>query len=125
MIAFLGRRRLEVVDLAALRVDARHHVADGAVLAGRVHRLEDQQQRARVLGVELALLFRQAANAFREQRRRILFVHQAAGPARIEVLQPDPFPRPRLDRLQQLADALRLIADLEVFSHIRDDRPAT
>jgi len=36
-------RVLEAEDLAALRVHARHHVADRAVLAGSVHRLEDQQ----------------------------------------------------------------------------------
>ena len=39
---FVGRR-LEGEDLAALRVDAGHDVLDGAVLAGGVHGLEDQQ----------------------------------------------------------------------------------
>ena len=43
---------LERGDLAALRIEALHHVADRAVLAGGVHALQHQQQRAAVLGVE-------------------------------------------------------------------------
>ncbi len=39
-----GAGMLEAEDLAALRIDARHHVPDGAVFSGRVHRLKDQQQ---------------------------------------------------------------------------------
>ena len=49
------RRLLERGDLAALRVDAVEHALDRAVLAGRVHALEDQQQRPAVLRVELFL----------------------------------------------------------------------
>ena len=52
VIELFGRRRLERVDLAALRIDAAHDVLDGAVLAGGVHRLEDQQHRPAVLRVE-------------------------------------------------------------------------
>src|SRR5258706_1352006 len=43
---------LEAVDLAALRIDARHDV-----LACRVHRLKNQQQRMVVFGIEQALEF--------------------------------------------------------------------
>jgi hypothetical protein len=39
----LGAGMLEAEDLAALRVHSGHHVPDRSVLAGRVHRLEDQQ----------------------------------------------------------------------------------
>ena len=39
-----GAGVLETEHLAALRIDARHHVLDGAVLAGCVHGLKDQQQ---------------------------------------------------------------------------------
>ena len=49
---FLGSRRLEAGHLHALRVHARHHVLDGAVLAGGVHRLEHAQHRPFVLRVE-------------------------------------------------------------------------
>ena len=47
---------LEADHLAALRVDARHDVLDGAVLARRIHGLEDQQERPAVVGVEEVLL---------------------------------------------------------------------
>ena len=52
VVEFLGRRLLEAVDLAALRIHARHDVLDRAVLAGGVHRLEDDQHRIAVVGVE-------------------------------------------------------------------------
>ena len=55
VVEILAGRRLEGVDLAALRVDAGHDVLDRAVLAGRVHRLEDQQHRPAVLRVEHVL----------------------------------------------------------------------
>src|SRR5262249_10890557 len=45
VVEILVGRLLEAVDLAALRFDARHDVLDRAVLAGRVHRLQDLQQR--------------------------------------------------------------------------------
>ena len=44
VLQLLGGRLLEAEDLAALRIDPRHDVADGAILAGRVHPLQDQQQ---------------------------------------------------------------------------------
>src|SRR5688572_21079856 len=52
MIELFRRRRLERVHVATLRVDAGHHVLDRAVLAGGVHRLEDQQHRPAILRVE-------------------------------------------------------------------------
>ena len=55
VVELLGRGLLEAEDLAALRVDARHHVLDRAVLAGGVHRLEDQQDRPGIRGVEPVL----------------------------------------------------------------------
>jgi hypothetical protein len=46
---------LEAEDLAALRIDAGHDVLDRAVLARRVHRLKNQQQRVAVVGVKQPL----------------------------------------------------------------------
>ena len=43
VLQFLGARLFETEHLAALRIDPGHDVPDGAVLAGRVHPLEDQQ----------------------------------------------------------------------------------
>ncbi len=64
---------LEAEDLAALRIHAGHHVLDGAVLAGGVHGLKDQQhgvlrqcvqlalQRGQLLGVPLSAALRYSA----------------------------------------------------------------
>ena len=60
VVEILGGGRLEGDDLAALRVDAGHDVLDGAVLAGGVHGLEDEQHRPLVLRVELVLAVRPA-----------------------------------------------------------------
>ena len=55
----VGAGVFEAEHLAALRIDARHDMLDRAVLARRVHRLEDQQQRIAVGGVEKLLLLAQ------------------------------------------------------------------
>ena len=51
MVEFLGRRLLEAEHLAALWIHAGHDVTNGAVLAGGVHRLKNQQHRVGVAGV--------------------------------------------------------------------------
>src|SRR5260370_28536847 len=48
VLQILAAWMFEAENLAALWVDARHHVLDDAVLAGRIHRLENQQQRIAV-----------------------------------------------------------------------------
>ena len=45
MLQFHRRRVLVAVHLAALGINARHHMLDRAVFSGRIHRLEDQQDR--------------------------------------------------------------------------------
>ena len=62
VLQFRRAGMLEAEDLAALRIDARHHVLDRAVLAGRVHRLKDQQHGIAVGGVEQLLLRAQMGN---------------------------------------------------------------
>ena len=57
VIELLSGGRLEGEDLATLRIHAGHHVLDGAVLAGGVHGLKNQEQRPLVLRVETALQF--------------------------------------------------------------------
>ena len=74
------------MHLAALRIDARHHVLDRAVLAGGVHRLEDREHRPAVLRVELLLQLRQPLDAVGEHRLGLgLFDVEAAGVGGIEV----------------------------------------
>src|ERR1019366_3857455 len=51
VLQFLWAWMLEAEHLATLRIDARHDVANDAVLTGRVHRLENQQHRMTGCGV--------------------------------------------------------------------------
>ena len=60
VLQLLGARMLVAEHLATLRIDAGHHVPDGAVLARRVHRLEDEQHGVAVGAVEQLLLIAQA-----------------------------------------------------------------
>ena len=61
---FLGARLFETENLAALRIDPGHDVPDGAVLAGSVHPLKNQQQRIAVGRVVKALQRAQLLNVF-------------------------------------------------------------
>ena len=61
---------------------------DGAVLPGRVHRLEDQQEGPLVLGVELVLERREELDTLLELLGRVVLLElQTPGVARVEVLQ--------------------------------------
>jgi hypothetical protein len=62
------------MHLAALRIDTFHNVLDHAVLAGRIHGLEDQQHRPAVLRIELLLKIGQALDSFGEQVLGFLLV---------------------------------------------------
>ncbi len=55
MVQFKGARMLVAKDLAALRIDAGHDVLDGAVLAGRIHGLEDDEQCELIGGIQALL----------------------------------------------------------------------
>ena len=68
MIELELARHLEGMHLAALRIDAGHHVLDHAVLSRRVERLQDDEDGVRVVGVEPLLQGRQSLHAFGEQR---------------------------------------------------------
>ena len=67
MRQFLGAGMLEAEHLAALRIDAGHDVLDRAVLARRVHRLKNQQQRIAVVRVEQILPLAQVLDVRGEQ----------------------------------------------------------
>jgi hypothetical protein len=45
MLQLVGARLFETEDLATLRIDPGHDVPDGAVLAGSIDPLKNQQQR--------------------------------------------------------------------------------
>jgi hypothetical protein len=59
VVELLGRRLLERDDLETLRIDTSHDVLDRAVLAGRVHRLEDDEDGVRVSSPEKLLCLRE------------------------------------------------------------------
>ena len=97
VVELLGRRLLEAEDLAALGVDPGHDVLDRAVLAGRVHRLEDDQHRVAVVGVEQVLGLGQVREVLVEDLPGPLlqgvlaeFLHLLGlRPAGVVVLEPD------------------------------------
>ena len=76
---------LERGDLAALRIEAPHHVADRAVLAGGVHALQHQQQRAAVLGIEPVAEVGQHGDVLVEFGLGLLLVLDAAGVVGVEI----------------------------------------
>ena len=78
---------------------------DGAVLAGRVHGLKNQQQRPAILGVEDVLFLCEPLGSAPEQRGRIAFVQlQPAGVAGVEVLQLKAFAFGDAERMDVLLD---------------------
>ena len=86
VVDLVRRRNLERVHLAALRVDAGHDVLDGAVLARRVHRLEDDEERPTVVGVEARLQVSEQFHAARQELARLLLLEvQPAGVAGVVV----------------------------------------
>ena len=94
VIELLGRGLLEAEDLAALGIDARHDVLDGAVLAGGVHRLEDDQDRPGIGGVEPILGLGQLGDVLGERflgelLPLLLGELGIAGPVGIVVLEAD------------------------------------
>ena len=89
MLQLLLARRLERVDLAALRIDARHHVLDDAVLAGGIHALQHDEHRPAVLRVKPLLQPGEPADAVGEHRLDVILVDgQAEGFRRIVAGKP-------------------------------------
>ncbi len=66
MVQFLSTGMCEAEHLAPLGIDTGHDVPDGAVLAGRVHRLKNKQQRIAVVRVVESLQFAEFLNVFVE-----------------------------------------------------------
>src|SRR5262249_39487375 len=60
VVKLLGARCLERMHLAAYRIDARYHMLDDAVLAARIHPLENDQDGPAALGGEPLLQIAQA-----------------------------------------------------------------
>ena len=73
MFQLFRARLFETEDLAAFRIDPGHDVPDGAVLAGAIHALKDQQQRIAVGGVVQLLQRAQLRNMLFEEFFIFLF----------------------------------------------------
>ena len=88
MVQFLRRRCFEGMNLDALRIDARHDVFDDAVLAGRIHRLDDHQHRPAILRVEHLLPLGQSLDVLRHALFQFVLVEiETAGIAGIDAGQ--------------------------------------
>src|SRR5262249_25098508 len=72
---------------AALRIQARHHMLNDTILASRVHGLNDQQHRPRILCVEFVLQFCHVLDTLLQQLLGILLGFQAVSVVRIEIFQ--------------------------------------
>ena len=85
-------RRLERMHLAALRIDAGHHVLDDAVLARGIHALQHDQHRPLALGVQHLLLFREPREALGEHRFHAVLVDgKAEILCRVVIAEPEMF----------------------------------
>ena len=78
MSQLLGARRLEAENLAALGIDAGHHMLDGAILARGIHPLKDNQKGIPVVGIKKPLLPAQLAGMLLQQSG-ILLLRPADG----------------------------------------------
>ena len=77
VVELLRGRLFEAVHLHPLGIEAAHHMLDRAVLPGRIHRLEDQQQGVPVLGIKAVLQFRHFLDVFLEQGQPLVFAQSA------------------------------------------------
>ena len=73
MIEFLGARVLEAVNFATLRVNPRHHMFDGAILARGVHRLKNEENGVAIVRIEQVLQFAQTIDLIRKQLSIVRF----------------------------------------------------
>ena len=102
VVQLLGGGLFEGTDLHRLRVDTAHHVLDGAVLAGRVESLQDQEHAVRVLRGEPVLILGEEIHAVGEQAGGLLTGH-LAGIARIVITaQPDGAARRHHERFDEV-----------------------
>jgi hypothetical protein len=67
VVQFLGGGLFEGTDFYRPGVDTAHHVPDGAVLAGRVESLQDEEHAVRVLRGEPVLILGEEIHAVSQQ----------------------------------------------------------
>jgi len=79
MVKLFCRRDFVTFHLDALRVDTRHHVLDGTVIAGSIHCLQVENNGPGVPGKELVLLLRKILHPGHELVLCILLREEVAG----------------------------------------------
>jgi hypothetical protein len=78
-------RLLEAEHVDAFGVHARHHVFDRAVLARRIHALQDEEQRLRARGIEDVLQVAKAFDVGFQLFAGLRFIFEPGGEPRIPV----------------------------------------
>ena len=73
MVQFFEARMFKTEDLAALGIDSGHHMLDGAIFAGGIHRLKDQQHGVTIRRVEEILQVAHFFDAATEDLLKLLF----------------------------------------------------
>jgi hypothetical protein len=86
VVEFLRRGRLETMHVAALRVQPGHDVLDRPVLPGGIHGLKNDQQRVRVLRIQLVLVLRQHLDAVLQEFGGVLLLNELGRVARVVIL---------------------------------------
>ena len=108
MVEVLDGRDLEAADLDTLRVHAAHDVPDGAVLAGRVHRLEHHEDAVGVLCRESGLILGEQLDTLGQEGLRFR-LGLASVARRVEVSwQPHAPSRLDPELLDEVGDAIRV-----------------
>jgi hypothetical protein len=69
MRQLLLARLLETMNLAPLRIDSAHYVPDGAIFAGAIHPLKNQEQPVLALGIQDSLDVAEFTRELRHHRR--------------------------------------------------------
>src|SRR5262249_24922163 len=87
----LARTRcLECMHQTALRIEAGHDVLDHAILAGRIHRLQHDQEGPRTVGIESFLQLRKPTEILGKLRLGLVLIEiEAARVGGIERRQPE------------------------------------
>jgi len=102
VVQLLGGGLFEGTDFYRLGVDTAHHVLDGAVLAGRVESLQDEEHAVRVLRGEPVLILGEEIHAVSQQVGGLLTGY-LAGIARIVITaQPDGTARRHDERFDEV-----------------------
>src|SRR3984885_13627980 len=124
VVQLLGGGLFEGTDLHRLRVDAAHHVLDGAVLAGRVESLQHQEHAVRVLRGEPVLILGEEIHAVGKQAGGLLTGYLAGIARMVITAQPDGAARRHHERLDEVGHEAKTFVHSPTmpYRRLRDTR---